>query len=63
MGKKVRLSSDKELVKLVKQGLKLKNGHCPCLIEVSEDTKCPCKDFREKLHCHCGMYIVEETKD
>ena len=32
---KVRLNEDKEIVKAVKQGLKMKNGHCPCVLEIS----------------------------
>lgn len=42
------------------------DGYCPCLIEQSEDTKCPCKAFREQTEsglCHCGRYekIKEES--
>ena len=35
------------------------DGYCPCLIERSEDTLCPCKDFREQTEpgeCHCGRF-------
>ena len=34
------------------------DGYCPCLIDRNEDTKCPCKDFREMTEgvCHCGRY-------
>lgn len=34
------------------------DGYCPCMVERSEDTKCPCKDFREMTEgvCHCGRY-------
>lgn len=32
------------------------DGYCPCLIEQNEDTKCPCKEFRETGKCHCGRY-------
>ena len=33
-------------------------GYCPCMVERTEDTKCPCKDFREMTEgvCHCGRY-------
>ena len=34
------------------------DGYCPCAIEKTEDTLCPCKDFREQADgvCHCGRY-------
>lgn len=60
---KIKLSSDKELVATIREGLKNKNGHCPCMIEISADTKCMCKMFREQTTmgpCHCGLYIKEE---
>lgn len=59
----VTLNPDAELVKTVKEGLRMKNGHCPCVLEVSEDTKCMCKEFREQIadpefegYCHCMLY-------
>lgn len=58
---KIKLNPDKELVKMIRDGLKAKDGYCPCMIEVSEDTKCMCKLFREMESgmCHCGLYIKE----
>ena len=35
------------------------DGHCPCAIERSADTLCPCREFREQTVpglCHCGRY-------
>ena len=55
----VRLNSDKEVVKRIKEGLKMTGGYCPCVRERTEDTKCMCKDFLETEEgmCHCGLYI------
>jgi len=60
---KVTLNPDKEVVKTVKEGLKAKDGYCPCRLEKSEDTKCICKEFREQIadpefegFCHCLLY-------
>lgn len=39
----VRLNEDKDVVERVQAGLKAKNGHCPCVLQISEDTKCMCK--------------------
>lgn len=34
-------------------------GYCPCLIEQNENTKCPCKEKRDKEICICGLYVKE----
>ena len=34
-------------------------GYCPCAIEHTPDTKCPCKAFREQQTpglCRCGRF-------
>ena len=36
--------------------------YCPCRLTKSEDTKCPCKEFREQTEpgeCHCGLFVKE----
>ena len=42
-----------------------KNGmYCPCAIERTPDTICPCKAFREQKEpgpCHCGRF--EKVED
>ena len=59
----VRLNENQEIVKAVRQGLKERNGYCPCKINMSEDTKCMCKEFRDQIKdpnfegfCHCMLY-------
>lgn len=59
----IKLNSNKELVDKIKEGLKNKNGHCPCRLEITEDTKCMCKEFRDQIedpnfegYCHCMLY-------
>ena len=40
-------------------------GYCPCSLTVGEDTRCPCKVFREMDtpgECHCGRYRKEEAE-
>ena len=35
------------------------DGYCPCAIEQTPDTLCPCKDFREQEEpglCLCGRF-------
>lgn len=60
---KITLNPDETVVKAVQEGLKLKNGYCPCRLKKTEDTKCMCKEFREQIkdpdfegYCHCKLY-------
>ncbi len=64
---KIRLNENEEVVKLVKEGLKERGGYCPCVREISPDTKCMCKQFREQIadpdfegYCHCRLYYKEK---
>lgn len=41
------------------------DNYCPCMTQKTEDTKCICKDFRQKIEdesyvgeCHCGLYEI-----
>ena len=64
---KITLNPDQEIVSLIKEGLKKKNGYCPCRREEIEDTKCMCKEFRDQIadpeyegYCHCMLYYKEK---
>ena len=46
---KVILNPDEEIVKTIKEGLKAKGGYCPCRLEMTEDTKCICKEFKQQI--------------
>ena len=48
---------DTDFVKNIKKRIKANNGFCPCQMEKTQDTKCPCKSFRETNECICGLYI------
>lgn len=57
---KIIKNPDREIYEAVSRDVKLNNGYCPCIVEQTEDTKCPCKIFREQEtegECHCGRYI------
>ena len=63
---KVRLNEDEKIVKLIREGLVKKEGHCPCRLEMTDDTLCMCKEFREQIndpeyegYCHCRLYYKE----
>ena len=64
---KIRLNENADVVKVVKEGLKKTGGYSPCMREQNDDTKCMCKDFREKVkdpdfegYCHCMLYYKEK---
>lgn len=63
---KIKISSDQETVKRIRNGLKLNDGYCPCEMQKTPDTKCMCKAFREQTSpgpCHCGLYVKEVIVD
>lgn len=62
---KIIVNSNTELVNKIRKKLKENDGYCPCSIEKSENTKCPCKYFLERNEsgeCHCGLYVKEIIK-
>ncbi len=57
---KIIKNPDNDIYDEVTDAVKQNNGYCPCEITQTEDTKCPCKKFREQEaegECHCGRYI------
>lgn len=60
---KIIMNPDDEFVKNLKKRIKDNGKYCPCRLEKTPDTKCPCKDFRENGECICGLYIQIPTYD
>lgn len=63
MKPKITLNTNEEIVQTIKEGLKARGGYCPCRVEMVEDNKCMCKEFREQIadpnyegYCHCMLY-------
>ncbi len=64
----VRFNEDKEIVKIIQEGLKAKGGYCPCRLQKTEENKCICKEFREQIadpefegYCHCKLYYKSKN--
>lgn len=64
---KVRFNDNTEIVAAVKEGLKRKDGYCPCRLEKIRENKCICKEFRDQIndpefegYCHCQLYYKEK---
>jgi len=58
---KYELNPDLEHVKRIRKGLernKEKYGekYCPCRLDHTLDTICPCREYRETAECHCKLF-------
>ena len=60
---KITLNPDPEIVATIREGLKAKGGYCPCRMEIREEYKCMCDEFRQQIadpdfegYCHCMLY-------
>ena len=64
---KITYNENKKVVEAIREGLKRKDGYCPCRKELIEDNKCMCKEFRDQIadpefegFCHCMLYYKEK---
>lgn len=60
---KVTENENKEIVKMVREGLQKTGGYCPCRTERTEENKCMCEEFCRQIadpdfegYCHCLLY-------
>lgn len=60
---KISLNPDQNIVNTVKKGLEQRGGYCPCRMEMTEENKCICAEFRSQIadpefegFCHCFLY-------
>lgn len=66
---RITTNPDTEYVQEIKHKLKENGGYCPCQLVKNKDTKCMCKDFREKIarnepgYCHCGLWCIEPEEE
>lgn len=59
----ITLNPDKEIVEMIREGLRKSGGYCPCRLERIEENKCMCKEFKDQVDdpnyegfCHCMLY-------
>lgn len=57
---KIKQNPDTDYANKIHRAVIANNGYCPCKLEKTPDTKCPCKEFLEGEDglCHCGLYIM-----
>lgn len=63
----VILNPDQQIVDMIKQGLKEKNGYCPCKLGALPENKCMCQEFKDQVaepefegFCHCMLYYKKK---
>lgn len=56
------LNPNNDIVQSVKVCLGRTGGQCPCVPKTqwSEDTLCPCVEYRSGQGCHCRLYVRKE---
>ncbi len=61
---KVVLNPDEKIVAQIREGLKAKDGYCPCKLGKLPENKCMCEEFRKQIadenfegFCHCRLYL------
>lgn len=64
---KVEFNKNKDVVKVIQEGLKKTGGYCPCKREQVEDNRCMCKEFKDQIkdpnyegYCHCMLYYKKK---
>lgn len=63
----VILNPDQQIVDMIKEGLKEKNGYCPCKLGTLPENKCMCQEFKDQIadpefegFCHCMLYYKKK---
>lgn len=57
---KIIRNKNKQVYETITQNVKDNDGFCPCRLERNHDTRCICKEFKERNYggeCHCGRFI------
>ena len=64
---KIIFNPDQKIVTAIREGLKRKDGYCPCRLQKTDDNLCMCKEFRDQIadpnfegFCHCRLYYKEK---
>lgn len=60
---KIIFNNDAKVVTSIREGLKRKEGYCPCKIQRIPENICMCEEFRNQIadpdfegYCHCRLY-------
>lgn len=60
---KITENQDKEIVRMIREGLEHSGGYCPCRRDKIPENKCMCEEFKAQIKdpdfegfCHCMLY-------
>ena len=63
----VSLNPDRNIVGALAKAMEKNGGYCPCRLQHTPDTLCPCREFRGQVadpafagFCHCRLYLKEK---
>ena len=64
----VKENEDKEIVRMIREGLEKTGGYCPCKRQRTPENICMCEEFKGQIadpefegYCHCRLYY--KSKD
>ena len=64
---KIRFNEDTAVVEKIREGLRRKEGYCPCRLPKTPENLCMCQEFRDQIadpnfegYCHCRLYYKEK---
>ena len=67
---KIRFNDDPKIVETVREGLRRKDGYCPCRLQRTPENICMCQEFRDQIadpdfegYCHCRLYYKEKSPE
>ncbi len=67
---KITENPNKEIVKVVREGLERTGGYCPCRRDRTPENKCMCLEFRNQISdpdfegfCHCMLYYKSKSEE
>ena len=55
--KKMILNPNKDYRIDMQMAIERNGGFCPCIVKKTQESICPCVDFREHQKCHCDLYV------
>ena len=60
---KITENENKDIVRMVREGLDKSGGYCPCRTQRTPEYKCMCEEFRKQIadpdfegYCHCLLF-------
>lgn len=66
----VSINPDSSMVQRLRAAMEKNGGYCPCRLQHTPETLCPCLEFRNQVadpafsgFCHCRLYIKEPSQE